>query len=83
MLLSKFHESRPTGPGEEDSFNIFEANENKISWKAGIFYSILRPFQDYFSSFETGQSVRGGGGENGRTPEKKQHGTPASRTWLV
>ena len=33
-----------------------------------FFNSVLRPFQDYFSSYETGQSV--GGGENGRTPRK-------------
>ena len=32
-----------------------------------FFNSVLRPFQDYFSSYETGQSV---GGRNGRTPRK-------------
>ena len=43
-----------------------------------IYFSInsaLHPFQDYFSSYETGQSV----GE----PREKPHGTPASRTSLV
>ena len=45
-----------------------------------IFYSVLRPFQDYFSSYETGQSV--GGAKTGE-PREKPPGTPASRTWLV
>ena len=40
----------------------------------------LRPFQDYFSSYETGQSV--GGASTGK-PRGKPPGTPASRTWLV
>ena len=42
--------------------------------------SVLRPFQDYFSSYETGQSV---GGRKREIPEKKTPGTPASRSWLV
>ena len=42
--------------------------------------SVLRPFQDYFSSYETGQSV--GGAKTGE-PREKPPGTPASRTWLV
>ena len=37
-----------------------------------FFNSVLRPFQDYFSSYETGQSVGGA-----------KTGEPASRTWLV
>ena len=40
-----------------------------------FFNSVLRPFQDYYSSYETG--------ENGRSPRKKRPGTPASRTLLV
>ena len=40
----------------------------------------LRPFQDYFSSYETGQSV--GGAKTGE-PREKLPDTPASRTWLV
>ena len=44
------------------------------------FYSVLRPFQDYFSSHETGQSV--GRAKTGE-PREKPPGTPASRTWLV
>ena len=43
-------------------------------------YSVLRPFQDYFSSYEMGQSV--GGAKTGE-PQEKPPGTPASRTWLV
>ena len=41
--------------------------------------SVLRPFQDYFSKYETGQSV------GGRKPEnhKKKHLALTSRTWLV
>ena len=42
--------------------------------------SALRPFQDYFSSYEMGQSV--GGAKTGG-PREKPPGTPASRTWLV
>ena len=42
--------------------------------------SVLRPFQDYFSSYETGQSV--GGAKMGE-PREKPPDTPASRTWLV
>ena len=45
-----------------------------------LFNSILRPFQDYFSSCETGQSV---GGRKREILEKKTPGTPASRSWLV
>ena len=45
-----------------------------------FFNSALHPFQDYFSSYETGQSV--GGAKTGE-PREKTHGTPASRTWLV
>ena len=42
--------------------------------------SVLRPFQDYFSSYETDQSV--GGAKTG-DPGEKIPGTPASETWLV
>ena len=45
-----------------------------------FFNSVLRPFQDYFSSYETGQSV--GGAKTGE-PREKPPNTPASRTWLV
>ena len=45
-----------------------------------FFNSVLRPFQDYFSSYETGQSV---GGEKTGEPREKPPDTPASRTWLV
>ena len=41
---------------------------------------VLRLFQDYFSSYETGQSV--GGAKTGE-PREKPPDTPASRTWLV
>ena len=45
-----------------------------------FFNSVLRPFQDYFSSYETGQSV--GEAKMGE-PQEKPPDTPASRTWLV
>ena len=45
-----------------------------------FFDSVLRPFQDYFSSYETGKSV--GGSKRGE-PREKRPDTPASRTWLV
>ena len=37
--------------------------------------------QDYFSSYETGQSV--GGAKTGEPRQKKPSDTPASRIWLV
>ena len=55
--------------GEDVSFFLFF-----------FFFSVLRPFQDYFSSYETGQSV--GGAKTGE-PREKPPDTPASRTWLV
>ena len=45
-----------------------------------FFNSVLLPFQDYYSSYETGQSV--GGAKTGESREKPPD-TPASRTWLV
>ena len=42
-----------------------------------IFYSVLRPFQDYFSSYETSQPV--GGAETGE-PREKPPGTPVAPT---
>ena len=45
-----------------------------------FFNSVLRPFQDYFSSYETGQSL---GGAKTDGPREKPPGTPTSRTWLV
>ena len=59
-----------------------------LSFKSHVFFfffffffnSVLRPFQDYFSSYETGQSV---GGVKTGEPREKPPDTPASRTWLV
>ena len=58
-----------------------------FDWPSGFFFSfffflnsVLRPFQDYFSLYETGQSV---GGTKTGEPREKPPGTPASRTWLV
>ena len=45
-----------------------------------FFNSVLRPFQDYFSSYETGQSE--GGAKTGE-PREKPSDTPTSRIWLV
>ena len=38
-----------------------------------FFYSVLRPFQDYFSSYEMGQSV---GGRKWENPEKNHLAHP-------
>ena len=38
-----------------------------------FFYSVLRPFEDYFSSYETGQSV---GGKKRENPEKNRLAHP-------
>ena len=46
-----------------------------------VFLYNFRPVQDYFSSYETGKSVTGGGGE-GRTLRKRTC-TPTSRIWFV
>ena len=47
----------------------------------GVFFIQFNvSFQDYFSSYETGQSV--GGAKTGE-PREKTPDTPASRTWLV
>ena len=45
-------------------FSVLEQNQEKgitlfTILKEGIFNSVLRPFEDYFSSYETGQSVGG------------------------
>ena len=45
-----------------------------------FFKSVSRPFQDYFSSYDNGQSE---GGTKTKEPREKTPGTPASRTWLV
>ena len=44
-----------------------------------IFNSVLRPFQDYFSSFETGQSV---GGRKRENPEKNHLAHPQAELGL-
>ena len=41
--------------------------------------SVLRPFQDYFSSYETGQSV---GGRNRENPEKNHLAHPQAELGL-
>ena len=43
--------------------------------------SVLGAFQDYFSYYETGQSV--GVAKTGEPHEKTTTDTPVSRTWLV
>ena len=52
----------------------------KLQCNAFFFTSVLRTFQDYFSSYEMGQSV---GGRKRDNPPEKPSDTPASRTWLV
>ena len=62
--------------------NYFLSHESLSFFFLFFFFydSVLRPFQDYFSSYETGQSV---GGAKTEEPREKPPGTPASRTWLV
>ena len=48
------------------SCGLCGTSENDVSLI--FFYSVLRPFQDYFSSYETGQSV--GGAKTGEPPRK-------------
>ena len=64
-----------------DHYKLFMSH-CKIWYFMGFFFlnSVLRPFQDYFSSYETGQSV---GGQKRENPEKKTPGTPVRRVWLV
>ena len=70
-------------PVEVETYGIFIQNI-KHCYKLFFFFFflnlVLRPFQDYFSSYETGQSV--GGAKTGE-PREKPPDTPASRTWLV
>ena len=53
----------------EDRFSRVEAHFTAASMSAIIFSfffnSVLRPFQDYFSSYEMGQSVYVGGAKTG------------------
>ena len=44
-----------------------------------IFFSVLRPFQDYFSSYETGQSV---GGRKREDPEENHLAHPQAELGL-
>ena len=64
------------------SKNVFVQNRSCF-FCLFFFNSVLRPFQDYFSSYDTGQSVGGGGGAKTGEPREKPPDTPASRTWLV
>ena len=64
-------------------FHVSCNHDNEIKMIFFFFFffnSVLHPFQDYFSSYETGQSV--GGAKTGE-PREKPPDTPASRTWLV
>ena len=56
-------------------------NKRAFTWHLiFFFYSVLHPFQDYFTSIEMSQSV---GGANMGVPRGKPPDTPTSRTWLV
>ena len=60
---------------------IFEEEEGIIVYSGeGTFFYSVCPFQDFFSSYETGQSV---GGAKTEEPREKPPDKPASRTWLV
>ena len=65
------------------ALNVGETNWRKWQWLEHIFfffYFVVRPFQDYFSSYETGKLI--GGAKMGE-PRGKPPGTPACRTCLV
>ena len=61
-------------------YAISSAWRDQKDWTDFFFNSVLRPFEDYFCSYETGQSV---GGVKTGEPREKPPDTPASRTWLV
>ena len=75
-------------PGFRTGFNInqhAQSLKNARSLKFQIYfiffyYSVLRPFQDYFSSYETGQSV---GGQKQENPEKNHLTHPQAELWHV
>ena len=56
-------------PNSKSTFSIFTTTSVLVYNRFFIFFlnSVLRPFQDYFSSYEMGQSVGGAKTEN---PEK-------------
>ena len=61
-------------------FDKGQKQSSTLSCDSSYFKSVLRPFQDYFSLYETGESVDGAKiGE----PREKPPDAPASRTWLV
>ena len=65
----------------EIQIHVISYRENVVVFFCCFFLnSALHPFQDYFSSYEMGQSV---GGAKTREPREKTPDTPASRTWLV
>ena len=68
-----------SGTGILEVFRMAPESWKSVSSQNVSVHSVLRPFQEYFSSYETGQSVGGQTGE----PREKPPGTPASRTWLV
>ena len=55
------------------------SNDTCISISFDFFIQFNVPFKDYFSSYETGQTVVGVKTE----PQEKTPGTLARRTWLV
>ena len=68
------------GPHSRTYYLCADTQEDMESWmKVGIFFSVLRPFQDYFSSYETGQSV---GGRKQENPEKNLLAHPQAELGL-
>ena len=57
---------------------LIKIHSLQVHIKTFFYYSVLRPFQDYFSSIS--QSV---GGVKTEEAREKPPGTPASRTWFV
>ena len=83
MTLVEFHVIKDCKIKTEMS--SFNATLYYVFFFFGLFFFLfsftsLYPFQVYFSSYETGQSV---GGVKTGEPREKPPGTPASRIWLV
>ena len=77
LLFAKLIQAILTG-----TVKVFYRNEYffVVFFSIYFFNSVLRPFQSYFRSYETGQSV--GVAKTGK-PREKTPDTPASRTWLI
>ena len=72
-INKKYKCCAPIGTGKQYNNPLITTNGQIL------FNSVLRPFQDYFSSYETGQSV---GGRKREIPEKKHLAHPQAEVGL-